>query len=44
VIVSGKVRVNTCSFVLVGSESVIVAWSRDWEGEYRLCELWEGGK
>jgi hypothetical protein len=24
---SGKVRVNACSFVLVGSESV-VAWSR----------------
>ena len=27
-IVSGKVRVNACSFVLVGDESVIVAWSR----------------
>jgi hypothetical protein len=29
--VSGKVRVNACSFVLVGSESV-VAWSKDWGG------------
>ena len=27
-IVSGKVSVNTCSFVLVGDESVVVAWSR----------------
>ena len=27
-IVSGKVRVNVCSFVLVGDESVVVAWSR----------------
>jgi hypothetical protein len=32
VIVSGKVRVNACSFVLVGGESVIVVWSRDGEG------------
>ena len=27
-IISGKVRVNACSFVLVGDESLIVAWSR----------------
>ena len=27
-IVSGNVHVNACSFVLVGDESVIVAWSR----------------
>ena len=27
-IVSGKVHVNACSFVLVSDESVIVAWSR----------------
>jgi hypothetical protein len=26
------VRVNTCSFVLVGSKGVIVAWSRDGGG------------
>jgi hypothetical protein len=30
--VSSKVRVNACSFVLVGSESVIVAWSKDGRG------------
>ena len=29
---SRKVHVNACSFVLVGDESVIVAWSRVGEG------------
>jgi hypothetical protein len=37
VIISGKVHVNTCSFVLVGSESVIVTWSR---GGVVVVRMW----
>jgi hypothetical protein len=40
--VSGKMLVNACSSVLVGSESVIAAWSRDWGGGGVVVRMWGG--
>jgi hypothetical protein len=40
VIVSGKVRVYVCRFVLVGSKSVIVVWSRDGGGCCDIISQW----